>query len=298
MKTAYITITLSAVLTFAVINSKAGSFEPTVSPDKFYNYWFDGTGEISTYRLYQSRYGEVHEGTATFVFVTEKFLPEKQVKDETGRSNSVPILKLIYTKNFLTGVYPYSMMLSTFTELDGSGRLLKLTETSQDWCGHTFAQINWRETEYQYRRFSYFEAEGDTELTFPDVWLEDQLWTLARLNPSGLPTGQFNVWQGAFVTRLLHVPATVTRAAATLRETDKGLVYKVEFANTKRTLQFTIGKEFPHVILGWQETYQGVASNANAKNRTTTASLIKTTKVDYWNRNKKRDKSLNSSLYR
>ncbi len=265
-------------------------FVPTVSTETFRGYWFDGTGEITTYRLEQARYGELHEGTATLIFVTEPFLPVKQVKDEKGHAHSVPVLKLNFVKNFNTGVYPYSMMLSTFTQLDGSGRILKASETTQDWCGHTFSQVNWRGTHFDYLRYSYFEAEGDFTRRVEDVWQEDQLWTLARLNPHTLPTGSIQIWPGAFYTRLIHNPPVQQEATATLKRSRNGLRYRVEFSKTDRVLEIFIKDEFPFQIQGWEETYTGIAWNGKAKRLKTKATAIHSEKSDYWNRHRNSDR--------
>ena len=37
----------------------------------FKAYWFDGTAEISSYKLIQSRYGDPREGEAVLIYVTE-----------------------------------------------------------------------------------------------------------------------------------------------------------------------------------------------------------------------------------
>ncbi|MEM1407815.1 MAG: septum formation inhibitor Maf, partial [Bacteroidota bacterium] len=40
---------------------------------EFNNYWYAGKAEITSYELKQSRYGEVHDGEAVLIFVTEPF---------------------------------------------------------------------------------------------------------------------------------------------------------------------------------------------------------------------------------
>ena len=55
--------------------------KPAFKPSKdFYDYWYGGKAEISSYKLEQARYGEMREGSAVLVFVTEDFLPDEQVK--------------------------------------------------------------------------------------------------------------------------------------------------------------------------------------------------------------------------
>ena len=45
-------------------------------------YWYQGKAEISRFELQQSRYGEVHQGDAVMIFVTEDFRTDIQVKLE------------------------------------------------------------------------------------------------------------------------------------------------------------------------------------------------------------------------
>lgn len=47
--------------------------------------WFSGEAELNRYRLSQARYGELHEGEAVLIFVTEEFLPQEQVSTRAAR---------------------------------------------------------------------------------------------------------------------------------------------------------------------------------------------------------------------
>ncbi|MGB2232526.1 MAG: septum formation inhibitor Maf, partial [Flavobacteriaceae bacterium] len=76
----------------------------------FKKYWFAGAAEISSYTLTQSRYGELRSGDAVLIYVTEDFLPNTQVKANNSGENTIKVLKLNATKNFKTGIYPYSIM--------------------------------------------------------------------------------------------------------------------------------------------------------------------------------------------
>ena len=58
----------------------------------FKNYWFDGTAEISSFKLTQSRYGEPREGEAILIYVTEDFLSNEQVK--ANQKSNLPLLKV------------------------------------------------------------------------------------------------------------------------------------------------------------------------------------------------------------
>ena len=84
------------------------------SNSAFNDYWYKGKAEIVTYELAQARYGEIHEGTAVQIFVTEPFNVTKQVKSDRQTERDVPALKMNLTRKFNTGIYPYSVMTSAF----------------------------------------------------------------------------------------------------------------------------------------------------------------------------------------
>ena len=69
---------------------------------EFKTYWYSGQAEITSYKLQQARYGELRNGTAVLVYVTEDFLPETQVKADNYSEDNIPVLKLNATKNFNT----------------------------------------------------------------------------------------------------------------------------------------------------------------------------------------------------
>ena len=84
----------------ACASAEAGDFDA---------YWYQGKAEITSYRLEQARYGEIHPGHAVLVFVTEDFSRTKQVKLDNPRAagnDAVKILKLNATKKFNTGSTP------------------------------------------------------------------------------------------------------------------------------------------------------------------------------------------------
>ena len=119
--------------------NKNGNF--TLS-DSFKTYWFDGTAEISSFKLTQSRYGEAREGSAVLIYVTEDFIENEQVKANKKSKQSKTVLKLNRTKNFITGIYPYSIMNSSFTYLEEKKSLAKITTSIQEWCGQAYLQLN------------------------------------------------------------------------------------------------------------------------------------------------------------
>lgn len=272
------------------------SATPAFDPD-FNAYWYAGEAEISSYNLRQSRYGEIHEGTAVLVFVTEPFSSSKQVKLDNWEDKSednVSVLKLNLTKKFITGIYPYSMMMSTFTPVaaDEYPSPFKVTTSSQEWCGHTFMQINEQKNSFKVRGFSYFESEGDIDQTFEKVLLEDELWSRIRLNSNDLPEGAMDILPSTFYLRLKHKSVQPQKATLSLISVESSRFeeephqkYTIEYEDRSIIIYFEEG--FPNEILGWEEIYDGL---------TTTASRIKTIKSPYWQKNHKADSVLRKEL--
>ena len=108
-------------------------------------HWTQGKAEVNVYKLSQNRYNENHPGTLISVFVTEDFLVDKQVKNERYTNpNSTWTLKNIQIRKFTTGVYDYSLFSSVFTPINRTKfpQSLKVTASSQEWCGTIFTQLN------------------------------------------------------------------------------------------------------------------------------------------------------------
>jgi len=255
-------------------------------PDTFGDYWFQGEAEISSYELSQSRYGEQRDGHAVLVFVTEAFSKSKHVKldkpNEAG-NDRVDIMKLNFIKKFNTGIYPYSMMQSVFTplKLNEYPRSLKTTASIQEWCGHVFNQFNLRGNKYQVELRSYFESEGDVNKELDNAILEDELWNRIRINPRSLPTGEFDVIPALFDSRLRHTNLNVTTADASLEEGTEETIYTINYPNDNREIIIRFQTQFPHKILGWEETY----TSFSGKEVTTSATLKETIKGPYWQQN-------------
>ncbi len=260
--------------------------------------WKSGKAEISSYTLEQERYGGMHSGYAILIFVEEPFSASKQVKIDDWQNagqDRVDVLKLNLTQHFLTGVYPYSMMLSVFTpvNVDAHPRTLKTTASIQEWCGMTFSQMNLRGAKFAATGFSYFEQEGDTTYEIEADWLEDELWTKLRLKPQSLPQGNFRMIPGAFHARFYHRSQRPLIATGSWSEGETEKTYELHFLEPPtRTLRITTEKAWPHAITGWTETLH----TSEGSKITTRAIRRKTLLLDYWNRNGIRDRALREQL--
>ncbi len=266
---------------------------PAIDEKVFSDYWYQGKGEISKYNLSQSHYGETHDGEVIMVFVTEDFSKSKQVRlDDPTRhiSDAVQVMKLNTMKEFVTGIYKYSMMSSVFTPVKEKEypHSLKLVASSQDWSGQTFMQANYRGNRYEYREMSYLEDDGDNDYSLVSTMLEDEIWTKIRLHPNTLPVGKVNMVPSAFYIRLSQHKNKVYEALTSLMSLQTNYTYKIEYPELKRTLEIYFQKEFPYQILSWKEM--------DGNNETTTATLASTVQSDFWNHHHPADEPMRKEL--
>ena len=282
--------------------SQPGAPDPLSSKERedIQQYWFQGKAELNRYELEQARYGALHKGYAVLVFVTEDFLTDKHVKLESKwRPEATPILKLNFVKKFLTGIYDYSMMYSVFTpvKMHHFPRSLKLTSTNQEWCGHTFLQMNLREGAYQVEGRSYFEKEADENYEIAGVHLEDEVWTKLRLSPELLPEGAVPMVPGVMASRLRHRKLEVETAQASFEANVAGFpgenlrAYRLKYADSGRTLRIVFESQFPYAIVGWEETYEDRGVELTSKAVRTHVALS-----EYWKQNSPDDLPLREIL--
>lgn len=267
---------------------------PAYETDAFKKYWYSGLAEMNTYNLEQIRYGEIHSGKAVLIFVSEDFSKSKQVKldnPDSGGDDKVNVLKLNFTKNFVTGIYPYSMMFSVFTPIQyfDSPATPKVTMSAQEWCGHYFTQLNLNGNSYDLKSFSYFESDGDMDTSVKKHLLEDEIWNLIRIDPIFLPVGEFTIIPGLFHTRLHHFKMEPMKVTGSKDATDSTTVYTLNYSN--RVLAIKFENVSPYKIISWEETL--ISSNGNM---TTKAVLDKSMNLDYWRKNKKEFNHLRDSL--
>ncbi len=297
-------ILLSVGLSAGSVYSDDVTHFGTYTPDQFRDYWYNHGAEISRFTLQQMRYGEIHEGDAVLVFVTEEINPAIQVKADYPGSENIPILKLNAVRKFFTGIYPYSIMTSIFSPVDMQKYPLplKINSSTQEWCGQVYTQMNLIEDEYRVRMHSYFEKEGDRDFNIKNSVPEDAIWTMIRIAPDALPQGEFFMIPGTVYARLVHRPLMPQKAVASLDTVDEkslegnSLVrYEVDFPAEQRTLRIFFEKDFPYRIQKWEESYRGLAA-MGAKVMTTRAIRSHTIMDAYWRHHGNRDRALLKKL--
>lgn len=263
------------------------------------DYWYSGKAELTRYKLEQSRYGEIHEGDAVMIFVTEDFLEDKQVKYEGGPKEKVKsVLKLNNTKRFWTGIYPYSLITSSFSPVDGQSTL-KVSTSAQEWCGHSYSQLNLRNDQYEGLLHSYFQNEGDQQFSLKAVLLEDEVWAMIRMRPGDLPTGEITIIPGTQFLRLKHEDFKMENAEATISKMkNKELSaealtqYSIDYKDLNRKLIITFETAFPYTIVAWEEQETG----RNGAIYTTRATRTHIVKSPYWGQNNLADSVMRQKL--
>ena len=214
---------------------------------------------------------------------------------------STSVLKTNLIRKFETGVYDYSIMTSVFTPVDQRAfpHTLKITTSSQDWCGQSFMQLNHEQNKYRVHHYSYFEKEGDENFTVDDLMNEDELFNQIRFDPQLLPTGSKNMLPGTAFSRLKHIefksyPVTLTKGRyAGADFTGKNLeAYKIVFPDFDRTLEIIYETQFPFQIIGWTDTYAALSG----ERLTSTNKIISSKRMPYWSEHDLDDSHLRAEL--
>ena len=279
------TIIFSFLFLFCTKSEQQKEIKPKIASkkiekhSKFNKYWYAGKAEITSYTLTQVRYGEIHKGLAVNIFVTEDFLPEKQVKADYPNKNNIAILKLNSTKKYTTGIYPYSLMTSTFSPISIYNKAIKISFSAQEWCGNTFVQLN-NKAKFQVDFYSYFESNSDKKISLEKNLLENELWNIIRISPKYLPTGKLRIIPSFEYLSLNHKKFQAYDAITSLKEKGNFQIYSIHYPLLKRTLSIKLSKNFPYTIESWEETL-----SSRGKSLTTKAEKIKTIQSAYWNKN-------------
>ena len=228
------------------------------------------------------------------IYVTEPFLAEKQVKADRNNPDNIPVLKLNATKKYLTGIYPYSIMSSTFYPVYDNQHAVKTSLSMQEWCGHVYSQINNRE-KFEFTSHSYFESEADQNLSIEKNMLENEIWNKIRISPSDLPIGDFKMVPSLEYIRLRHKKFGAYDANASIESKGNTSIYTISYPQLERTLAITFSTSFPYRVEGWTEEFKS-GFGPNAKTLETKATRLKSLKTPYWGQNSNDDLVLRDSL--
>ena len=277
---------LSLVALLALPSGGAGAAaDAAKASPAFWKAWGDGKAELSGYKVTTNRYSSPRNGRLVLIYVTEPMDRRIWVKDDAGdvpAADRVNVMKLNQALTFQTGIYPYSVMTSTFAPVDGRSperfAPVKVVLSAQEWCGSVYRRLLPKAGVFQSDLHSYFHKEGDklSDVTVPAGTLyEDALWIQLRELDGRFAGG--GDWSGAIVpslwsTRKAHVALTAVNGSIkrsdAMRDGIPVTRFVVAIGSVTKTID--VEKAEPHRILGWTTT-DGE-----------TASILKTTRLPYW----------------
>lgn len=255
----------------------------------FWSTWGDGQAELSAYDLTYPRYGAPRKGTAVTIFVTEPFSLSSRVKADPGKhpeADVFPVMKLNLIEDFATGVYDYNEATSSFVALASNahqpmGALTKVSFSSQEWCGHSWAQWVLQPKGLDFVGHSYFDSEADRASTLaspPNGIAEEQLffWARGLAEPKLAPGASAKVPFLRSLQYHRHAHREMKWTEATLSRGPSGGAteeWQAVVADGP-TIRFVVERAKPNRIVRW-ESSEGER-----------AELIRSARMKYWEMNK------------
>jgi hypothetical protein len=246
--------------------------------DPFWAFWGDGKGELAGYDLTFPRYGQLRQGVAVTIFVTETFSNSLRVKSDPGRhpkSDEFPVMKLNLVRDFPTGIYDYNLMTSAFVALEPvngrpAGSATKVSFSSQEWCGLVYEQLLLDNASARFVSHSYFDGEADEQRTIEvpnDALSLDclPLWARGFAGPV-LGPGESRTTRvvGSLITsRLAHRPLALGEVTlARAKDREMRLVKAGRFETERFTAAITGGPTWtfwvenaaPHRLVEWMSS--------------------------------------------
>ncbi|MCB2156433.1 hypothetical protein KQI84_16280 [bacterium] len=196
-----------------------GTMVETIRPDWAGSLWDDSRAEVATYEGHRIIYSEDRPHELRLITVAEDINKEFMVKAEWpyGQKPLLPALKQLQISSIPTPNYPYNYLTTVFYQRSNINNAVKMTISSQEWCGTTFKQYElWRETAvFWYSSYWDGEGTGNTQLTdhTANTYFEEELPLLFRALPfrEGLKTGL--MLQPPQTTNRVQIPEPVPAVA-------------------------------------------------------------------------------------
>jgi hypothetical protein len=287
----------------ALILAAAAPAPAGVQSRTFESHWQDGRAELDGYRYKVVRYGQERLGQAVMIFVTEPFSETRHVKVDDPRRNprdTFEALKLNFVRDFQTGIYDYSTLVSLFSR-SSDFSAVKISFSAGEWCGHAYEETDFERHRIVDRLSSYFEGESAirTLQRKKDGIAEDQLFILLRdlrggalLEPGGKRTVPF--LSSPFYRRLGHRHIGWGTADIERRARSEGIqvpagrfdcdVYVVR-ASDGREGRFWIERAHPKRVIRWSWTPPASAQGRMARDGCDSGELAGSMRVPYWQLN-------------
>ncbi len=181
--------------------------------------WDDGLAEVAVYDAGRTIYDVPRRFETVMLTVKEEMDLARGVKADPpyeGR-DLVTVLKMNLVSRIPTDNYPYDYMTSVFVEKRDPRVLLKMAQSSQEWCGTTYKEIvAFGGSDPRMIFHSYFDGQADGSRRLPvgpAALPEEQLFLLMRAaripSTDAVPIGVYEsiVTNSASEPRLLSLVA-------------------------------------------------------------------------------------------
>ena len=169
----------------------APSFRAPVFDAAFRQQWDDGASETSSYETVRLRGGALRKGIATAIVRRANYSEDERVPIENvkpGASDLFPAIQMSWIERYSKGMDNCEEMTTSALALSSvngriAGEETKVDYSLQSWDGQLFHQLLFDATGVRSHQYSYFESEGDEQITLPypnDGISGDALWFWAR----------------------------------------------------------------------------------------------------------------------
>jgi len=236
----------------------------TAAPDVFAQnpLWDDGRAEIDAYQASVRRYGPPRLFTAYLIVVKEDLSKTQLVKAEPDHDpgDRLTVLKLNHVIGYQTGIYSYHQMASCFFDR-ATMDLVKLSLTSNEWCGNTYKEYTKRAGRGSLHVHTYWD--GTAEATYdvptgPDVVFYDALPLWIRSLPQTPGTTRTVRLLPSQIESKGPKPepraATLTAGAQELVRVPAGAFATLRWdlnAGEARPDSFWTSRDYPYLLVAW-----------------------------------------------
>lgn len=230
--------------------------------------WEDGLAEIAVYQGEQVIYGKSRPHSLRLITVKEDFNADLYVKADWPYSPDKPIfpvLKQNQVATIETPNYPYHYMASVFFKRDNmNAGAVKLTTSSQEWCGITSKEFAIYSKVPTQTFISYWDGQGTgtvpLDFTASGTFFEEELPLLVRaLNFQPGATASFNVVRNQTTSKAQQKPK-VDSVVLTISEPKEPLVLPNQTValedywvidvtgGDQPPRQFQVGRDYPNPL--------------------------------------------------
>ena len=224
--------------------------------------WDEGLSEMSYYDATDTVYGSQRHYTRVHLFNRQWMDPVTGVKTEPTSPGAVPAFKFLMAEQIPTENYNYRYLATLFLRLSDLTPL-KMTSSSQEWCGQTFKHLRWTEDRLDVQSFSYFPDEGDrTYQRGADAVPFESLFVLVRnVVASGrgqhlqlLPSMRSNRQVVPDSAPATLVPDAATKGVSVPLGTFK--VRRVQLQSEQQSAWFDVEVAAPHRLIAFEAGHQ------------------------------------------